>query len=83
MTDFVKCHACGWLHFAISAEDARAEVSATNEMLASARLHDVRRASFDAYLRCFRCGADTASFISAVESDAPSGVTIQACVVQR
>lgn len=42
-----------------------------------------QRATFEAYLRCFRCGACSATFLLAQESDAPLGATIQAVVVER
>ena len=38
---------------------------------------------FERYLRCFRCGADSAGFVPAGEADAPLGATLQACVVER
>lgn len=81
MTNFVKCTACGWLHFAISAAAALEEMQGMNEMLE--REGSDRKATLEAYLRCFRCGADSATFVPAQESDAPPGVTIQAVVVQR
>lgn len=79
--DYVKCPACGWLHFEISAATARAEVAEVNAHLRA--VGEPENASFDRYLRCFRCGADTAGFVPAQESDAPLGCTIQPAVVER
>lgn len=81
MTNFVKCPTCGWLHFAIAEADALEEMRGVNEILE----HEGsgRKATLEAYLRCFRCGADSAAFVPAQESDAPPGVTIQAVVVER
>lgn len=42
-----------------------------------------RPADYDRYLRCHRCGASTAQFLPAVESDARYGVTLQPCVIER
>ena len=81
MTDNVKCPACGWLHFEVSAVAALSELCGVNQMLAQEGSE--RKATFEAYLRCFRCGADSATFVPASESDAPSGVTIQAVVLER
>lgn len=36
---------------------------------------------YSRFLRCYRCGADTAQFVPAVDSDAPLGCTLQPCVV--
>lgn len=80
-TTFVKCPRCGWLHFAVSAESARQQVADANAHLRS--LGEPERASLDSYMHCFRCGEDTAGFLPAVESDAPSGVTIQPVVTER
>ena len=52
-----------------------------NEMLE--REGSNRKATYEAYLRCCRCGADSATFLAAQESDAPPGVTIQAVVIER
>lgn len=85
-TQFVKCHRCGWLHFAVSAEYARAAVQDTSDYLGTLTVEE--RASFgtpslDAYMRCFSCGADSSGFLPAQEDDAPMGVTIQPVVVER
>lgn len=78
---YVKCPRCGWLHFAVGAESAMRQVQETNEAFQLQGIPE--RASFDSHLRCFRCGADSATFLSATEADAPSGVTIQAVVIER
>lgn len=85
-TTYVKCRRCGWLHFAVSAEYAHAHVESMNHYLC--RLPAAERASFgkpslSAYLRCFKCGADSVGFLAAKESDAPSGATLQPVVVER
>lgn len=80
-TTFLKCPRCGWLHFAVSAESARQQVADANAHLRS--LGEPERASLDSYMHCFHCGDDTACFLPAVESDAPSGVTIQPVVTER
>jgi hypothetical protein len=85
-TAYVKCHLCGWLHFAVSAEHARAQVSSMVDYLEG--LNAEARASFGtpslaAYMRCFMCGADSAGFLCATETDAPLGATIQPVVVER
>lgn len=81
MTGFVKCPACGWLHFKIPAAAAHEQIRKSNEMLT--REDCFRKATLDMYLHCFRCGADSAGFVPAQESDAPSGATIQAVIVER
>jgi hypothetical protein len=80
-TTYVKCPTCGWLHFAVSAESAVEQVDAVNEAFALQGIP--QRAFFDKYLRCFRCNADTATFVPAQETDAPLGVTIQPVVIER
>lgn len=80
-TEFVKCPNCGWLHFAVSEAEARAAVEDFNRTMVPH--YTDKPAKFNAYLICMRCGADSATFLPAVESDAPSGVTISAVVVTR
>jgi hypothetical protein len=85
-TKYVKCHHCGWLHFAVSAKHARTHVESMSDYLGKLTIED--RASFsrlplDAYMQCFSCGADSAGFLEAQEADAPLGVTIQPVVVER
>lgn len=85
-TEYVKCYRCDWLHFAVSAEYAQAHMETMGNYLDS--LSAEERASFGtpslaAYMRCFRCSADSAGFLSAAEADAPMGVTIQPVVVER
>lgn len=78
---FVKCHKCGWVHFTQTPEEAKAQVAEANEYLAS--IHDPHRTSYEVYLRCFRCGEDSAGFLPAQEEDGPLGATIQPTVVVR
>ena len=78
--NYVKCPQCGWLHFTISERDARASVAWA---LAQPLSHNVARSPFERYLRCFSCGANTATFVPAVESDAPTGATLNPVVILR
>lgn len=78
---FAKCHVCGWLHVAVPAADARAETADTNAGFEQAG--EARRAKYESFLHCSRCRADSAKFLPAAESDAPSGVTLQSVVVER
>lgn len=80
-TTYVNCSRCGWLHVAVSAESARRQVADANAHLRN--LGELERVSPDSYMHCFRCGEDTADFRPAVESDTPSGVTIQSVVTER
>ena len=80
MAEFVKCPTCGWLHFKISRAEALAHVQEVNETLEHA--DSSGKATLEAYLHCFRCGADSASFVLAQASNAPIGATIQAVVVE-
>jgi hypothetical protein len=57
------------------------QISDVNEHLRSRG--EPATASLKDYCHCFRCGADTVSFLPAVESDAPPGVTIQPVVIER
>lgn len=79
--DLAKCPRCGWLHVAISERVARAQVQEANEYLISTGAS--HRASYDDYLRCFRCGASSSTFVDGSDSDAPMGSTLQAVVVER
>lgn len=40
-------------------------------------------ASFELYLCCFRCGQDRANFEPALDTDGPTGVTVQSVVIER
>lgn len=81
MVNYVKCRSCGWVHFAVSAECARAEVADANAELRSRGKPEA--ASFERYLCCFRCGQDSANFEPALDTDGPTGVTVQGVVVER
>lgn len=81
MVDYVKCRIRGWVHFAVSSDCARAEVANANAHLHS--LGEPESASFERYLRCFRCGRDSANFKPALDTDGPSGVTVQSVVFER
>ena len=76
--NYVKCPRCNRLYFTVSEQAARADVAWS---LAQPLSHNVARAPFERYLSCYSCGADTATFLPAVESDAPAGVTIQPVVM--
>lgn len=77
----VKCSQCGWVHVAISRADAEEQVASVNLWLASSH-ENSPPASMDQYLHCFRCGAPFSYFVLALPGDAPSGATLQACVLE-
>ena len=77
----VKCPQCGWVHVAISRSDAEDQVASVNRYLARSD-ESSPPASMEQYLHCFRCGAPSSIFVPALPGDAPSGVTLQACVLE-
>ena len=77
----VKCATCGWVHIAIPADDAREQVDSVNAWCAS--MGKPPGASVNDYRRCFRCGADSATFFPAVDGDAPTLSTLMAVVTER
>lgn len=74
-----KCPACGWVHVAIPLEDAEAGVRSGNAYAAAQG--EPQKESIDRYLKCFRCGADSSTFVPAKDRDVPAGSTIQSVVV--
>lgn len=83
---YVKCHRCGLVHYSVSAEYARYTVEGMRHFLSMFTADEgvaFGKPSLDAYMRCFSCGADSAYFLRAQESDAPCGATIQPVVVER
>lgn len=77
----VKCPRCGWVHVAIARSEAEEQVLSVNLWLASSH-ENSPPASLDQYLHCFRCGAPSSNFVPALSGDAPSGATLQACVLE-
>lgn len=75
----VRCGKCGWVHVAIPLHHAEQEVLDANIEHAKAGRPVVE--SIGRYLRCYRCGAESAGFIAAGPSDAPAGSTLQPLVV--
>lgn len=82
---YVKCHRCGRVHYSVSAEYARYTVEGMGNVLRTFNADERVSAgpSLDAYMRCSKCGADSAGFVPAQETDAPLGATIQPVVVER
>ncbi len=75
----VKCGVCGWVHIALPRPVAEASVA---EALAYAKSKgEPATESVSSYRKCFRCGQSTSQFVPALESDAPAGSTLQACVM--
>lgn len=74
----VKCPNCGWVHAAISMEEARAAVDVANAYPAKGT---PKRATLFPCLRCFRCGRSSSQFVLAQPGDAPTGSTIQGVTV--
>ena len=78
---FVRCPQCGQPHVAVSATDAQRSVSQFNA--ASERGGWEQVATFERYLRCSKCSADSRQFVPTVLSQWEQGQTIQAVVVKR
>lgn len=75
----MKCPKCGWVYVAIPLHHAEQAVLDANIEHAKAGRPGVE--SIGRYLRCYRCGAESAGFIAAGPSDAPAGSTLQPVVV--
>lgn len=77
---YVKCPLCSWLHVAISPKECRQRVF---RELISPFGHRFGRSLFAKYMACFRCGADSATFVPGRVEDAPAGVSLQPVVLER
>lgn len=77
----VKCPRCGWVHAAIPLHHAEQTVRDENADRMRAGLKAT--ATVSRYLKCFRCGGDTGSFLPATEGDAPDGCTLEPVVVDQ
>jgi hypothetical protein len=76
------CKNCGWVHFAISRQDAEAEVASFNAFYDTAgdetRAMYSDRSTIDKYMRCFSCGGPHTNFRDSTPDDtAGLGWTIQ------
>ena len=79
----VKCKACGWIHFAVSARfiaSANADWAKYVATLTKTQLKDYyggNSAPYD-YTKCFRCGGSYKNFRNLWKRDKfPNGSTIQ------
>jgi hypothetical protein len=73
--------AAGWLRFEVWAAAALGEMRGVRQMFEQEGSE--RRETLEACLRCFRCGADSATLVPARQCEAPSGVTIQPVNLER
>ncbi len=79
MIDYVRCP-CGWVHYAVPPASAQLEVAQFNTYAERAGLQE--HSSLESYMRCVKCGADTARFEAFVPEREP-GFTMQPVVVER
>ncbi|MFM9433515.1 hypothetical protein ACFDR9_000556 [Janthinobacterium sp. CG_23.3] len=80
-----KCPSCGWVHVAISLEDAEVQVRQAEAfyVVAGKIDHVTMRgptAYLEGYKRCYKCGATAGDFVPAVPGDAPDGCTLHAVI---
>lgn len=74
-----KCSACGWVHTALPRPVAEASVA---EALAHSRaLGEPETERLSRYSQCFRCSQPTSQFVPALDTDAPTGCTLQSCLL--
>lgn len=77
---YVRCIACGWVHYAVTLEHAVQAVADFNAYAQRAGLEQL--SALESYMTCRKCGADTARFVGFVP-ERELGFTMQPVVVER
>ena len=76
------CNKCGWVHFGVSLEKAKAEVESFNNYFDTltpekqTKSYGGKKASIENYKKCDRCGNSYKNFRRSGTDDCPSGCTV-------